>query len=600
MYAPRPAASALPQAPPADSRLAQVTYGLLTSQPEARLLDLGPGGAEIRLGKRATFVLLAWQDEAADALAGALALRMKQQAAKGLLAIGFVGGGDRAREVLEKVNPRVTRSPVSKFHLAADGSLANLGVRWIQPILEAALRQPPPTAEAWAALLAQHASALEQRASERREAGRFSSLVLTRPTPATLTLLVLLVLVFGLEILFGGTQSPPVLLRLGALAPARVRDGEIWRLFSCTFLHGGFLHLLFNGYVLWILGSFLERILGTSRLILLYVLSCLGASLLSLVFLDSFAVGASGGLWGLLGAHAVLAYRSRGLLPAALIEGARKAAIFNLGINVLNSFRPHVDMWAHFGGGAVGAALLLSGVLTIGLPRLEQLESVEQGGSVGTPPGPPGTPILRTSAGLAAASLLVCLALAIVLGRPWVLLRPVEGVATPLPSLGFSLPLPPGLKLEPVVSDRQLVAAGDLTYDPGAVIVEVFSGEFASQAARSEGIAHLLQASKKAPEGARVVAQPKEVVFGGDATQGETWNLDGSQDSSFALWGTRGVTVRYSYGEVEEEITFGFLPDRLVKLSSLRWKSVRTAIPPDYSAEVLSRLQLLPASSAAA
>jgi hypothetical protein len=147
----------------------------------------------------------------------------------------------------------------------------------------------------------------------------------------------LLLAVFGLEALFGGTESTLVLSSMGGLVPERVLDGEIWRLFSCTFLHSGFLHLAFNGYVLWVLGSFLERLLGTWRFLLLYGLSCLGASLTSMYFLDGIAVGASGGLWGLLGADAVLAWRSQGLLPKSMIEGARNAAKFNLIINVLNS-----------------------------------------------------------------------------------------------------------------------------------------------------------------------------------------------------------------------------------------------------------------------
>lgn len=89
------------------------------------------------------------------------------------------------------------------------------------------------------------------------------------------------------------------------------------------------------------------------------------------------SVGASGAAWGLLAAEAVLAYRPGGLLPASLIPVIKRAALINLGINVVNSLGPDVDWAAHFGGGLVGGLLVFGGLLTVGLPRLAEASSDE-------------------------------------------------------------------------------------------------------------------------------------------------------------------------------------------------------------------------------
>ncbi len=578
------------------SQLSRATFSLLSREPEAELLDLRERSATIRLKGKATVVLLAWEEDRAEAIAEELNERMVRQHAKHQLALGIVGGGSAARKVLESTRPRMTRSSVTKFHLSADGIVHNMGARRLQSALENLTAAADPSAEDWYRCLEQHSATLRENAAKTEESRHFHAIFAARSAPATLTLLVLLVLVFGLEAAFGGTQSPPVLLHLGALSPDRIREGEIWRLFSSTFLHSGFLHLAFNGYVLWVLGSFLEKIIGSWRLILLYSLSCLGASLLSLQFLDGFAVGASGGLWGFLGAHAVLAYRSGSLLPATMIPGAKKAALFNLGINVLNSFRPHVDMWAHFGGGAVGAILLLSGLLTRNLPRLDELGERRDVSETDT--AIPNSPGLRIAAAALALLLLSSLGFAIAQGRPWTLGQPVAGVPTPLESLGIALPLPSGLTVTPSNTDEvRSVAVGDLIYDPGAVVVQIFSGDLSSEEILERERTALLEALKKLPEGAKVVSKPRMVVFGEPPASSQTRSLAESNGSKYLLRGKKGVSVRYSYGEVEEEVSFGFLPDGLVKVSSLHFAATAGAVEIGYTLRVLGQLQKLPLSS---
>jgi len=132
--------------------------------------------------------------------------------------------------------------------------------------------------------------------------------------------------------------------------------GEWWRLLTAAFLHGSFLHIAFNMYVLFALGPTLERILGHGRYLTLYVLAALGGGVASYVFSDirTVSVGASGAIFGLMGALIVAGRRLRYDITQVIIL---------LAINVVIGFvSPGVDWRAHFGGlvtGAVVAAIFV-------------------------------------------------------------------------------------------------------------------------------------------------------------------------------------------------------------------------------------------------
>ncbi len=184
-------------------------------------------------------------------------------------------------------------------------------------------------------------------------------------------LLPVLIAVFGLQLLWGATNDLTTLVRAGALVTELVEQGEWYRLGSATLLHGDFMHLAFNAYVLFALGSFLEKVLGSWRTLALYCGAALGGSLVSMVAMDGISVGASGALFGFLGGHAVLAFGRTGLVPEAALPGVRKAAVINLGLNVANSLRPNIDWAAHLGGLILGV-LLVGLVLRRGLPTLDE------------------------------------------------------------------------------------------------------------------------------------------------------------------------------------------------------------------------------------
>ncbi|MBK9739021.1 MAG: rhomboid family intramembrane serine protease [Actinobacteria bacterium] len=128
-------------------------------------------------------------------------------------------------------------------------------------------------------------------------------------------------------------------------------NGEWWRLGSAAFLHGSFLHIAFNMYVLFALGPTLERILGHYRYLLLYVLAAIGGGVASYLFSDvrTVSVGASGAIFGLMGALVVAGRRLRYDVTQVLVL---------LGINMVIGFiAPGVDWRAHLGGLVTGAAV---------------------------------------------------------------------------------------------------------------------------------------------------------------------------------------------------------------------------------------------------
>jgi rhomboid protease GluP len=192
----------------------------------------------------------------------------------------------------------------------------------------------------------------------------------TRPV-ATLAILGITVLVFLLEIVAGGSTNPGVLIELGAAYGPYIRRGEYWRLVMPMFLHAGPLHIALNAYALFLLGPLLERLYGYGRFSCLYVGSGIGASILSMWRSNSIAVGASGAIFGIMGAMVVIGYLhpetvpwrwhrlfGRRMIFLILISLALGPAL-DLTSRVLKLNLPRIDNWAHLGGLATGVALAL-------------------------------------------------------------------------------------------------------------------------------------------------------------------------------------------------------------------------------------------------
>jgi membrane associated rhomboid family serine protease len=143
-----------------------------------------------------------------------------------------------------------------------------------------------------------------------------------------------------------------------------VSQGELYRIVTSGFLHDGFIHLGFNMYALWILGPQLERVLDRQRFVALYFVGLLGgATGVMLLNPDSFTVGASGAIFGLFGAVAVIQRASGANIWASGIGQV-------LAINLLFTFLvPRISVGGHLGGLLAGVAV---GAIYIGMVRARQ------------------------------------------------------------------------------------------------------------------------------------------------------------------------------------------------------------------------------------
>ena len=126
-----------------------------------------------------------------------------------------------------------------------------------------------------------------------------------------------------------------------------VNFNQYYRLFTGMFLHAGILHLLFNMYALYIIGMQLESFLGKAKYLIVYLLSGIGASMLSIFFSNSFSVGASGAIFGLMGALLYFGYHYRVYLDSVVKSQIIPLIVINLLIGFTST---GIDNWAHIGG----------------------------------------------------------------------------------------------------------------------------------------------------------------------------------------------------------------------------------------------------------
>jgi len=163
-------------------------------------------------------------------------------------------------------------------------------------------------------------------------------------TQVTKFLSISLLVVYVFQFLLGD-----VLIANFALFAPSVTNGQWWLLITAGFLHGSIIHLLFNVYILWVLGSQLENIVGKVKFIIIYFGSLLGGSLASYLFspFGSYSIGASGAIFGLMGAMLVVG-RKRNLD----ISQITTLVVINVVIGFVLS---GIDWRAHLGGLAVGA-----------------------------------------------------------------------------------------------------------------------------------------------------------------------------------------------------------------------------------------------------
>jgi rhomboid protease GluP len=182
------------------------------------------------------------------------------------------------------------------------------------------------------------------------------ALPIVRPR-LTWVLLGVNVLMFAVETLMGGSDNGATLVMLGAKVNALIVMGQYWRLVTPMFLHIGIVHILVNGYALFVIGPEVEALYGYSRFLTLYLLSGVAGNVMSYAFTSGLSAGASTALFGLIGAQLVFYYRQRDKLGSF----GQQRLMNIVGIIVINVLfgmsNSGVDNFGHLGG-LVGGALL--------------------------------------------------------------------------------------------------------------------------------------------------------------------------------------------------------------------------------------------------
>lgn len=204
-----------------------------------------------------------------------------------------------------------------------------------------------------------------------------SSGLVFRPV-ATYFLIAIISVGFVVQSLLDASFYSGFSFELGALVPGLVIEhDQWWRVASCIFLHAGILHLATNMFGLYILGPFLERVLGRVKYIICFFLFGIGSSLFVVLLTQmnileqALLIGASGGVLGLVGASAaVLLSLSKHSLNPEIKEQLRLIVIILVIQTIFDLSTPQVSFPAHFGG-------VISGfiIATIVMPKNRRLSN---------------------------------------------------------------------------------------------------------------------------------------------------------------------------------------------------------------------------------
>ncbi len=180
-------------------------------------------------------------------------------------------------------------------------------------------------------------------------------------SPITLGLITINLAFFVATILFGGSTDTVALYTLGALIPAEVVAGDWWRLLTAAFLHFGPLHLSLNMFGLALLGPFVEKMLGTWRFLISYLITAIGSMLaltlltVSNIFVTPAAVGASGAIMGLIGTEAAIQIRIlRQQSSKVAAARLRLIGLFVMIQMIFDAMTPQVSFMGHVSGLVIG------------------------------------------------------------------------------------------------------------------------------------------------------------------------------------------------------------------------------------------------------
>ena len=189
----------------------------------------------------------------------------------------------------------------------------------------------------------------------------------------TYIIIAICIILFILMELSGGSTNSQVLLKYGANLDVLVKNGEYYRLFTCIFLHIGIMHLLCNMYSLYVIGREVENLFGKVKYIIIFILSGIFGSIMSLAFThNTISAGASGAIFGLLGALLYFGMHYRTYLGEAIKRSIIPIIVINL---IIGFFAEGIDLAAHIGG-LVGGVLV---AMMVGVPDKSKTKDIING-----------------------------------------------------------------------------------------------------------------------------------------------------------------------------------------------------------------------------
>ena len=210
------------------------------------------------------------------------------------------------------------------------------------------------------------------------EALRFARAIISRPATFTFIFLTANIFVFLLMQLSGGSENPATLMAFGAKFNSLINAGEWWRFVTPVFIHIGVVHLLVNMYGLFMLGPYVEKLYGSAKFVVFWILTGIAGVVASYLAvrpdmqgsplgrfffktLDGPAAGASGALFGLVGVLFVFGIKFRHELPDGFKRAFGTGLLPTIAINLFIGYigRGFIDNAAHMGGLVAGAVLAL-------------------------------------------------------------------------------------------------------------------------------------------------------------------------------------------------------------------------------------------------
>ncbi len=275
-----------------------------------------------------------------------------------LITVIEIGAGPVPPEDKERLTPLKNKSPFSRVLTSAIAADVSAGELWTNtPLRTRAMRG------FMKGLMANPKLADEDLMPEPQAAPPAA-----QPLFLTYGLLAALAAIFACEFAFGvgpgsGLLDPSVktMAALGALDRELVLElGQWWRLFTAPLLHGGLLHIAFNGIALFFAGMVLENVIGRAWFAGVFAVSAVTGSAMSLLInADAISVGASGAIMGLFAAAFAVAFRYPVASPMRtfLISGSLRVLIPSMLPLFGGLAGEHIDYAAHLGGAIGGAAV---------------------------------------------------------------------------------------------------------------------------------------------------------------------------------------------------------------------------------------------------